>query len=320
MPAPTRHSIRLATLAATALAAAGCTRPGPGVGALPQPADSVVLRWSPLFWARVTTDTLVFPQAAILAMVSLQRDQPPAMLQLDLAASGRLPDGFPRRRSPGEAFRVRRTGQLHGLLSAATAVTRERPDSGPEVLTDREIGTLGFGAFESGGLVLDLPNLRYAPFRSPADLRRAFGPEVEWMDIEVDDGRIFLPIAVGGAPAGRALLDTGLSPFALWTTRALWEDLTGPPLGGRPARRFEFDGRAGPLRFLGAEPRRALEAGARRVRVREVVYLADGPAGAALEEWSPRVAALISPLALAPDRWLILDLKQKKLGFGPRLR
>ncbi len=290
-----------------------CARPAPTV---PSPVAVVDLQWAPFFWARVAMDSLVFPQAAILVETTLRPGGAPSLLQMDLGASAGMPDGFPAPPSEDRRPVARRTGQLHGLLAASAMVTMPRPAAPPESLATREIGTLGLPNYEVQGLILDLPRQRYATFSPQQDLATALGTPTITVPIEFAGNRVIVPLELADGRVARALLDTGLSPFPLWTTRALWEDLTGRRGPGPGTRQYTFHSRRGPMRFIGAPVVGRLGVGTAVLKGLEVVYMSDGPPGAPLDDWTPRLDGVISPRALAPDQWLVLDLFHRRLGLS----
>jgi hypothetical protein len=291
------------------LGVAACGR---GPGWVP-PAD---LPWRPFYWARVTSDSARFDRAAILLEVPLGRGGSASLVQLDLAASGTMPEGFPLPAGMRLAPALRRGGQLYGLLAgeAHVAMTRSAADSLGEDLASREIGTLGLANFESKALLLDLVRRRLAEVPSPTDLSTLLGPRTVTVPIEYPGDRVVLVLEGPSGRRYRAVLDTGLSPFPLWATRELWQDLTGLSGEGPRTSKFVLTGARGRLVFVTAAARQALRVGAWSFRPREVAYLAEGPAGAGLEDWPQPVDAVLGPATLAPDGLVALDLAHRRIG------
>src|SRR6266705_3348322 len=90
-----------------------------------RPAEPVLpadLPWQPFYWARVGGDSARFDQAAMLVELPLRRGTAPSLVQLDLAASGMMPEGFPPAGGNRGSTVLRRTGQLYGLLAGMDKV------------------------------------------------------------------------------------------------------------------------------------------------------------------------------------------------------
>ena len=296
---------------AIAIVTIACSHSVPGTRAAP-----LDLTWSPFYWAAAGDDSLRFPQAAILLEVSLRAGPAPSLVQLDLAASGGMPDGFPS----ADRQLVRRTGELHGLLAGMTAISMRRGSLPAEDLAMREIGVFGLANYDRQGLIIDMRVQRLATFPPPADLSSAFGSGTVVVPIEFTTNRVLIPVMVGGSDTFRALLDSGLSPFPLWTTFALWQRLTGRLGPGVGTKSYRLAGRSGAMLFVGAPVTQQLRLGSWPLQGIEVVYLADGPAGAALESWPNGVDAVVGPIALTATGWIILDIPHRRLGLAPPRR
>ncbi len=293
--------------------ASGCIHHAPVVQATP-----IALRWTPFYWAMAGNGSVRFQRAAILLEVQLMDGQPPSVVQLDLAASGEMPDGFPvvtASRDP-----IRRTGELHGVLSGVTAVSMRRGSGAAENLATREIGVFGLPNYERQGLIIDVRGERLGTFAPPADLQAAFGPAATVVAIDFTGNQVIVPILAGPSDTVRALFDTGLSPFPLWTTFAVWKKLTGRDGPGAGTTSYRLAGRSGPMRFVGAALTVPVRLGNRALPVSEAVYLVDGPPGSALENWPDRLDAVIEPAALTASDWIILDIPHRRLGLAKPLR
>ena len=298
-----------------AIMTVSCSHPVPSPRAAP-----LDLTWIPFYWAAASDDSLNFPQAAILLEVPLRAGPAPSLVQLDLAASGSMPDGFPPPQLRADRQLVRRTGELHGLLAGMTEVSMRRGSMPAEDLAMQEIGVFGLANYDRQGLIIDMRGRRLATFAPPADLSPAFGSGTVVVPIEFTTNRVLIPITVGGTNTFHALLDTGLSPFPLWTTFALWQRLTGRHGPGVGTRSYHLPGKSGALRFVGAPVTQRLRLGSWPLQGFEVVYLADGPPGAALESWPNHVDAVVEPIALTATGWIILDIPHRQLGLAPPRR
>jgi hypothetical protein len=228
-----------------------CGRP-----AAPVPVD---VRWRPFFWASVTIDSATFAGAAVV--LSDPREPTPvtaSMLQLDVGSSGTWPLGFPSKASvsaiPTDDIR------LHGLLTNAKtiAIVRTRPDvAAPAQLL--RLGTLGLQSFSTDLLFLDFKLERLGIAPNPI-------ATIPWgtagvVPVEYRGDYVVVRVAASGQPAFRALLDSGLSPFPLWTSPGQWSLLTGRQPDDPRNRRYEIPHPTGRLIFVGAPTRSALRVG-----------------------------------------------------------
>ena len=299
----TRWSSSLTLLAA----ALGCT-PGPKPEVLP--AD---LPWTPFYWARVLTDSARFDRAALLIEDASTRKPVPSVLQLDFAGSGTMPEGFP----PGEIWHERtgRQGHLHGLLSASEQISmyREAGPADPLSLADREVGTLGLLVYVRKTLIIDFARERLAAVALSHPVSQFGGLRVAAIPIETAGDRVVIPIQRRSGATLRALLDTGLSPFPLWTNQATWSQLTGRQPGEAGTRKYSLRSREDRLVFYGAPLREELRLGTWALDRLEVVYLSSGPRGARLEEWPNPVDAVLGASAFGGDAALLLTLANRSL-------
>ena len=95
----------------------------------------------------------------------------------------------------------------------------------------------------------------------------------------------------------------------------MWEALTGLSGRGPGTRTYMLPSSRGGLVFVGAAPREPAHLGAWSFLPREVVFLAEGPPGAALEDWPYRIDAVVGPATLSPDGVLALDVAHRKIGL-----
>ena len=306
-----RH--RQVVMAAAALL--GCAKsPGPSVPAVDIP-------WTPFYWVSARTDSLEFDFTGILLHLQLRQSGPRSLLQMDLAGSGNMPNGFPRfARELGPPPRVR-PGELYGLLGPA--IPRRlvgAPDSLRDHWREGEVGTWGLPNYLSNTLLLDFPNRRLATLPQSVDWAPLLGPSAVIAPLEKGQlDQVVIPVGMSTGRVLRGILDSGLSPFPLWTTREVWQDLTGLGGAGPGTRIYRIPNRGGAMVFVGAPLRVPLGIGAWSLRIPEVVYLAQGPAGAALEEWRPQVDLVLGPAAFARNTVLAIDLAHSRLGLARRI-
>jgi hypothetical protein len=263
---------------------------------------------------RGTTEARRFDHLAMVVRLPLGKGAPPTWLQLDLGGSGGMPDGFPVLiGSPAP----RLPGQLHGLLGASARLEWFPPlsDSLRHEWGHAQIGTLGLPNYVNSALIIDFPHQRVAEVPSPRDLSSLLGTKASVVPIQGGYERVLFELSGPNGDTHQALLDTGLSAFPLWTTRALWRELTGLADPGGSSRRYVFSNPRGRLVFVAAPLRIALRVGTWKVPPVEVVYLAEGPEGAALEEWKPKVEAVVAPGLFAGDVILVVDLPHRRLGL-----
>ena len=294
----------------------GCGRP-PASDALP-----AGLPWTPFYWVRAVTDSARFDHAAMLFRLQVRPSGPPSIVQLDLGGSGSMPDGFP---PPARDFRgipPLKRGQLYGLLGSEPRLELSGA-SGDSALTrwrESEVGTVGLPNYISRALILDFPNRRLASVPAPQRVEAILGPDA--VTIPLERGRFdraVVPLSTTTGPVYQALLDTGLSPFSLWTTREIWEKLTGRSGPGPGTRRYRLDNRRGGMVFVAASPEEKLRIGAWRLEPNEVVYLERGPVGASIEEWQSEIQVVLGSTLWARKGVLLLDLAHHRVGIVARL-
>ena len=116
----------------------------------------------------------------------------------------------------------------------------------------------------------------------------------------------------------QSLFDTGLSPFPLWTTRAIWEQITGLGGPGPGTHLYRFESRRGEFVFIGARATTELRLATWELHPAEVVYLARGPVGASLEEWSSGVGVVLGVSVWARRTVILIDLAKHRVGLANR--
>ena len=293
-----------------------CSRPPTGT------ATARDFPWTPFYWVRASTDSTRFDHAAMLFRLQVRPTGTPSLVQLDLGGSGGMPDGFP---SPARDFRgipPLRQGQLYGLVGSTPGLELMGGGSDSTLLhwRENEIGTVGLPNYLQSALLVDFVNRRLAAIPRPTSLQLVLGPDVVMLELEAGRfDRAVLPLSASNGPVYRALLDTGLSPFPLWTTRAIWEDLTGLSGPGIGTRSYRVSNRRGGMVFIGAPARQALRLGAFELPGPEVVFLASGPVGAKIEEWSSGVDIVLGASVWARGAVLLIDPSRHRLGLARRL-
>ena len=295
----------------------------PGCGR-PHASDTLPasLPWTPFYWVRAVTDSARFDHAAILFRLQVRRAGPPSIVQLDLGGSGSMPDGFPLPARDIGAVPSLGRGQLYGLLGSELRLelTGVSGDSALSRWRESEVGTVGLPNYITQALILDFPNRRLASIPPPQGLEALLGPGA--ITIPLERGRFdraVVPLSTTTGQVYQALLDTGLSPFPVWTTREIWERLTGRLGPGQGTRRYRLNNRRGGMVFVGASPEQALRIGAWRVEPNEVVYLERGPVGASIEEWQSEIQVVLGATLWARRGVLLLDLAHHRVGIVARL-
>lgn len=257
----------------------------------------------------------------MLHHLQLHRTGPPSLVQLDLAGSGSMPDGFPRTAPESASPAPLAAGQLYGLI--APSVRREligAPDSTGIHWQEGEIGTVGLLNYSNTVLLLDFVNRRLATVPSPTNWPALLGKGAVVIALPPGaTGQVVVPIVDSRGRTLRGLFDTGLSPFPLWATHAAWRDLTGLAGPGPGTRVYRIPNPNGELVFVGAPLRQRLHIGSWELRTPEVVYLARGPAGAPLEEWWSQVDFVLGPALFAQAAVVVIDLPKGRFGLGRRI-
>jgi hypothetical protein len=274
------------------------------------PAD---LPWTPFRWVTAVYPDFRLERAAFVIPTPIGRSGRRSLQQLDLAASGDMPLGYP---GPRGTAATPKKGRLHGLASSAGSLELAPSPSDTTPFTpDDEIGTLGQPRFEQSPLIIDYRGERVAMFGAGATLPASLESAARFVPLESRTGRYAFALEMDGRAVGTVDLDTGLSPFPLWVTRALWTNLTGRS-GAEPdnlVRRLPSEG--GELVMVGAPAARSLPAGGVDLGKPVVWFLRDGPAGAALERWPWRMDGIAGNLLFADRLLMIVDLGGKRLGL-----
>ena len=298
--------------AVLALVAACARSPRPEV-------PPVNLPWVPFYWVRATTDSARFDQAGILFRLEVRPGAPPSIVQLDLGGSGSMPDGFP---PPGRelgSLPPIGKGQLYGLtgMTKLEVLGAER-DTSFRRWQEGDIGTVGMPNYLDRILVVDFEKRRLAAVDRATSADAVLGPGAETVPLERGRfDRAVVPLSKSGGETFRALLDTGLSPFPLWTTRAIWQRLTGLDRPGPGTRAYRITNRRGEMVFVGAKSRATLWLGGQLFQP-EVVYLARGPMGARLDDWSNGVDVVLGASFWKERVVLLFDLARHQLVLGGR--
>jgi hypothetical protein len=182
-------------------------------------------------------------------------------------------------------------------------------------LQSRDIGVYGLLNFVSGDLVLDMGNERLGYFTPGVDDATTLGAGAGGTAIKIVGPHVEVPIAIDNRSTISALFDSGLSPFPLWTTFAIWRQLTGHDGPDANTTEYILHGKNGELRFIGAPIIHRLSIGTEQLKPTEVVYLASGPTAAAIENWPGTIQAVVEPAALTSDGWIILDFVHSHLSL-----
>jgi len=293
-------------LALALLALAACTPPSPA----PLPAD---LDWVPFYWLTATVGPTEFRYGAIVVEMDSLRWRPGGLLQLDLAGSGTMPKGFPERNDGGEA---QRSGPVSGLLAATPQLRLQRGSSAIEV-GSRQIGTIGLPLFQLQTLFIDFSKLRIAAGPAGRHDRRNLARSRVGGVLDFDGDRLFLMIGTPSRSETRGLLDTGLVPFELWTTRHNWERWTGKRAGDPSVRRYLLPTSRDTMVFAAADAQGDFVAAGKPLGRREIVFLESGPPGAALEDWPFPVESVLGAAFFARAGVLVLDPQNRQFTLIP---
>lgn len=279
--------------------------------------------WEPFYWVRASTKSAEFNNAGMFFRLQVSPTGVRSVVQLDLAGSGTMPHGFPPPSPDARAIPKLHLGQLYGLLGSLPTLTLIGA-GGDSQLThwkEREIGTVGLLNYLNDILVLDLPNRRLAVLPPTSLWETLLGHSLTTVSMERGYlAQVVLPLADATGRRYHALLDSGLSPFAVWTTEAIWQHLTGRAGPGAGARLYRFPNPSGELLFVGAQARRPLYLGSRRFPTAEIVYLDRGPFGARLEEWAQPVDMVLGTSLFSRNTVIVINLRARRVGFAERIR
>lgn len=278
--------------------------------------------WEPFYWVSAVSDSAQFDNTAMLFRLQVRGDGPPSLVQLDLGGSGDMPHGFPRTTRDLNVAAGPRRGELYGLLGAS--VPRTLLGGGSDTLLanwqSREIGTVGLLNYLGNVLIIDFSKRRLAALPSTIAMEALLGTSMVSVEIVREQlERLIIPLTDATGRQYRVLLDTGLSPFVAWTSREMWQDLTGLGGPGPQTRTYTIPNPLGGMTFIAGTMKRQLRAGTLNLSVREVVYMANGPTGAPLEQWAQPVDMVLGPAAFAHGGAVAIDLKKRRVGFAKKL-
>jgi hypothetical protein len=232
-----------------------------------------------------------------------------------------MPDGYP---PPGRELATTPPigrGELYGLIGAARFELRPPPsDSALKAWQHGDVGTVGMLNYLTEPLLLDLANHRLAAIPRTPGLDSILGPAAVILGLERGRyDRAVVPLTGPSGTALRALIDTGLSPFPLWTTRKIWQELTGLLGPGPRTRTYRLRNRRGEMVFVGAKTRARLSLGSWPLQPSEVVYLVSGPASAPIEFWTTDVDVVLGASVWNERGILLIDLTGHRLMLADRL-
>ncbi|MFL5541037.1 MAG: hypothetical protein ACJ8J0_18760 [Longimicrobiaceae bacterium] len=304
---------------ALAVAVVGCaprTVPAPA-------ADGV--RWSPFHWVSADLAGRHYDRVAIYVPIASPDLGGRYWLQLDTGAESALwiyraplAQLLSRR---GVAYDSTRAVSIDGtigaypLRQARVQVQRYAGDTVQAGDTLAKIGTLGLGFLQRRVLLLDLPRGRFALLDStevlPAWIERA----ASWVPVDHRNGKMFIPLTVGGTVHRGFFYDSGASLFALSTTPELWREVTGRT-GDEPDNTVLRGPSFGQeIVFRGAPVRGRVSVGAAALENPLAFYVAEGPERLDFHTWGFPVEGLIGN-ALFADRYLVVvDLPRRRFGL-----
>ena len=125
-------------------------------------------------------------------------------------------------------------------------------------------GAIGLDLLLNHLVVIDYPAKRFCMVP-----RVAVPPEindrVEWVAAELRNGKLFVPVRLGGQTVEGLYFDTGSSGLPLSVDQTLWRTLTGREGERDATSRLSVAGTGAPTRVIGAPARGALEVGGLKV-------------------------------------------------------
>ena len=179
------------------------------------------ISWISFRWVTARLDgppleraTLVLDAGPILTGTS-------SLLQLDLAASGNMPVGFPQSSGAPPAGMLRPRGRFYGLIDQPGGrymLAAPSRDSAEIDAAGWEIGTVGLGLVERRVLLLDYPRNRLAILPDSEPLSATIAARARFTEVVLDPTRVLVPLRLGDedrrkreCPAHRFVRDKGES-------------------------------------------------------------------------------------------------------------
>lgn len=293
--------------------------------AIPAVATALLLRsvlassldWQPFDWIPARFESHTLDRAALAVRVRLEGLPGEHLLQLDLGATrsvlhgGAVPDLGAAAVLTGNSTTV--SGTIAGvpvedltvgvLPGFRATLTKGQPLP--------VIGTLGLDFFQHRILVLDFPRRRFAVLPGGADLPQEVVAGITYLDAELRNGKLYVPVAFDGATQRGFFFDTGASAFAMVTSVDEWTRLTGRRRDDPSNVRVTGSSWEDEATFVGAPMSGTLGAGPASL-VSPTVWFADDPRFS-FANW-PATRGMVGNELFAGQAIVVVDLPRRRFG------
>jgi ketosteroid isomerase-like protein len=132
-------------------------------------------------------------------------------------------------------------------------------------------GAVGLDLLMNHLVVIDYPAKRFCLVPRVA-VPSEVNERVQWVAAELRNGKLFVPVRVGGQAVEGLYFDTGASGLPLSVDQSLWRTLTGREGEREATSRLSVAAAGAPVRVVGAPARGALEVGGLKVEAPLVYY------------------------------------------------
>ena len=304
-----RHRYRwvavIAVVAAISIAGNGVAAPGS--------------RWLPFRWVAAEMDGQRLERAAILVPVKL-RDLPgDQWFQLDLGATQNSLHGAAVREIsasfPLPAGGTTVSGEVAGVVvenEPADILGGFRAMVGPGQPMPA-IGTLGLSFFAHRVLVLDYPNQRFMVLREDEGLPASLDAHATFVAAVNRNGKLYVPIEIGGTVETGYFLDTGASAFVLMTSSDEWRRLTGRRGDESSNSRLSVPSWDDTIRLVGAPMHQSVSIGPATHEHATIWYASDERFS--FRAW-PATKGLIGNELFAGGFVVIVDMPRGRFGIA----
>ena len=193
------------------------------------------LAWTKIHWEAAKIGDRTVEKAALLVPVQLDGKAARILVQLDLGADLTQFDAVPYEQLFGKGTAPRDAPKkmpFTGTFGGARLTNHPfdvLPGGGETSSGDEPVflGTLGADFFQTRILLLDFVHQRVRILDEGARLPAALENAATFVSLTVRDGKLFVPLSINGKQEDSFFYDTGSSLFAITTTRAKWQEITG---------------------------------------------------------------------------------------------
>lgn len=291
--------------------------------------DQEEIAWSSFRWASATIGDTTLERAAVMVPLTADTLGGTYWLQLDTGT----PDAIWLYAGPVDDLLgktgVERDTTAPFVISSGRLGAWELRDTEVAVrgFPDRrvspgdstpKIGTLGLGFFRRGALLLDFPAQRFAIIYPATAIPSWIEEQASWIELNHHDGKMFLPLTLGGTPYEDFFFDTGSSALPLLTTLDVWQAATGRRTRDPANTVLTVPSFGEPVTIVGAPATGDLTLGSATLEHPLIFHVRDGPERLRIENWSSGASGVIGNELFADRYLVVIDLPHGRFGLVDR--